>query len=98
MEKKTKKQKAPKSSYKLERKRILAKLGQAEPGSDEYRALLVMLHSLEESNKTRGERRLSADTAVKSGVSLLSTGALLLFERNNPITSKLLSFIPKIRL
>lgn len=95
---KVKKQKAVKSSYKQERKRILAKLGATEPGTQEYRELLIMLHSLEESKKTSGERRLSADTVCKSGVSLVSTGALILFERNNPITSKLLSFIPKIRL
>lgn len=95
---KAKKQKVPKSSYKAQRKRILAKLGEYEPGSVEYSKVLGQLHSLEESNKTRGERRLSADTAVKSGVSLLSTGALIAFERNNPITTKLLSFIPKIRL
>lgn len=95
-----KKEKAKKfkSSYKQERKRILAALGQAEPGTQEYRELLIMLHSLEESKKTSGERRLSADTAVKSGVSLISTGALIAFERNNPLTTKLLSFIPKIRL
>lgn len=95
---KAKKQKAPKSSYKIERKRILAALGQTEPGTREHRELLISLHSLEEAKKTSGERRLSADTAVKSGVSLISTGALILFERNNPITTKLLSFIPKIRL
>lgn len=95
---KKQKAKSTKSGYKIERKRILAKLAQTEPGSDEYRGLLVMLHSLEESKKTSGERRLSADTVCKSGVSLVSTIALLAFERNNLITSKLLSFIPKIRL
>ena len=94
------KQKKPKikSSYKEQRRRILAKLSEYEPGTVEYSKVLVQLHSLEESNKTRGERRLSADTAVKSGVSLLSTGALIAFERNNVITTKLLSMIPKIRL
>ena len=94
------KQKKPKikSSYKEQRRRILAKLSEYEPGTAEYSKVLIQLHSLEESNKTRGERRLSADTAVKSGVSLLSTGALIAFERNNVITTKLLSMIPKIRL
>lgn len=87
-----------KPSYKNERKRILESLRTTKVGTQEYRELLIMLHSLEESNKTRGERRLSADTAVKSSVSLLTTFGLIVFERNNPLTTKLLGLIPKIRL
>ena len=42
--------------------------------------------------------RIKGDTVVACGATVMTTAMLLAFERNNCITSKVLSFIPKIKI
>lgn len=85
-----------KSSYKQERKRILQMLRRSTPGTTEYRQLLISLHALEEDRKIKRDKAVSGDTIVKCATSAVVTTAMFVFESENPIRSRLLSFIPKI--
>ena len=82
---------------------LLDELSILSPQTDEYRKVAQNLAILKEADAKVKEAdakvpRVSPDTWVKAGVTLGSTLLLLAYERNNPITSKLLSFIPKPKL
>lgn len=82
---------------------LLDELSILSPETDEYRKVAQNLAILKEADAKVKEAdakkpRVSPDTWVKAGVTLGSTLLLLAYERNNPITSKLLSFIPKPKL
>lgn len=76
---------------------LLEKLSELDPESDEYRKVAQNLATLKEA-EGKVCRKVSPDTWVKAGVSLGSVLLLLAYERNNPITSKLLSKLPGMKL
>lgn len=77
---------------------LLRELMGLDPTSDEYRKVIQNLKTLKEAESQDCHSKVSADTWVKAGVSLGGVVLLLAYERNNPITSKLLGMIPKLKL
>lgn len=92
------KKKDPKVTYDMVRDDMLETLIQAIPGSEEARSVVSDLKTLEEARSAGKSSKVSADTVVKAATTFATAGLLLMFERNNLITSKLLGFIPKIKL
>ena len=76
---------------------LIEKLNELDPETDDYRKVAQNLATLKEA-EGKVCRKVSPDTWVKAGVSLGSVLLLLAYERNNPITSKLLSKIPGMKL
>lgn len=76
---------------------LVEKLAELDPETDEYRKVIQNLGILKEA-EGKVCRKVSPDTWVKAGVSLGSVLLLLAYERNNPITSKLLSKLPGMKL
>lgn len=76
---------------------LIERLNELDPESDEYRKVAQNLATLKEA-EGKVCRKVSPDTWVKAGVSLGSVLLLLAYERNNPITSKLLSKLPGMKL
>lgn len=76
---------------------LIEKLNELDPETDEYRKVAQNLGTLKEA-EGKVCRKVSPDTWVKAGVSLGSVLLLLMYERNNPITSKLLSKLPGMKL
>ena len=76
---------------------LVEKLNELDPETDEYRKVIQNLATLKEA-EGKVCRKVSPDTWVKAGVSLGSVLLLLAYERNNPITSKLLSKLPGMKL
>lgn len=76
---------------------LIEKLAELDPESEEYRKVAQNLATLKEA-EGKVSRKVSPDTWVKAGVSIGSVLLLLAYERNNPITSKLLSKIPGMKL
>ena len=77
---------------------LLKELLTLDPTSEEYRKVIQNLKTLKEAESNDSHRKVSADTWVKAGVSLGGVVLLLAYERNNPITSKLLGMLPKIKM
>ena len=77
---------------------LLKELMGLDPTSDEYRKVVQNFKTLKEAESNDCHRKVSADTWVKAGVSLGGVVLLLAYERNNPITTKLLGLLPKIKL
>lgn len=94
--KKEKKEKKPKFSYRKERKRLLAALAQADPGSKEFNEIAKNLKELEACNQIKHARSITGDGIAKCATHTVTTGMLMMFECENPIRTKLLSFIPKL--
>lgn len=76
---------------------LIEKLAKLDPETEEYRKVAQNLATLKEA-EGKASRKVSPDTWVKAGVSLGSVLLLLAYERNNPITSKLLSKLPGMKL
>lgn len=95
-QKKEKKEPKKKVSCRKERKRLLEALAQAEPGSKEFTAIATNLKELEACNQIKHARGVTGDGIVKATTHTVTTGMLMLFECENPIRTKLLSFIPKL--
>lgn len=92
------KKKEKKGSIRLAERQVLDAMAKTDPNSDEYYKLAQRLKLIEEARKESGATKVSKDTLAKGAITIASTGLLLAFERNNAITSKLLSFIPKIKV
>lgn len=76
---------------------LIEKLNELDPETEEYRKVAQNLATLKEA-EGKVCRKVSPDTWVKAVVSLGSVLLLLAYERNNPITSKLLSKLPGMKL
>ena len=94
----SKDKKKKKGSIKAAERQVLDAMQELDPKSDEYGKLAQRLKLIEEARKESGSTKVSKDTIAKGAITLASTGLLLAFEHNNPITSKLLSFIPKVKI
>ena len=77
--------------------RVLTRMQYEEPDSEEYGTLLGRLDRLISiKNAQKSEKpRISADTLVTAGASLLGIILILGYERVNVVTSKALGFVIK---
>lgn len=89
--------KEKKVNFKVIENSLLQKLATLDPATEDYQKVVESLNTLREA-KAKGENVLSKDALLKvggyAGVALL----MLAYERNNPITTKLLSLLPKPKL
>lgn len=94
-----KKTNAETSTLKDVRNAITTQLGNTDPGSDEHRQLLQDLKlvcELINQDKTTWSFKPSADVLINGAISLISIAAILRHEQFNVITSKAMSFLPKL--
>lgn len=82
-----------KKLYEVEKQRLLKKLGETEPGTDEYKKIVLQLSDLEEANSKKKDNK---DAIIKGSFAVGSVLAVLLFEKHGILTTKALGFIPKI--
>ena len=75
---------------------LLERLDTVEPHSSEYTTMVKNLEVLYKAKGTYPSRRPSADTIWTIGGSLVSVAMMLTFEKSNVITTKALSFLPKL--
>ena len=89
--------KKEKVNFKVIENGLLQKLATLDPTSDNYKKCVESLNTLREA-EAKGQNVLSKDALLKvggyAGVALL----MLAYEHNNPITTKLLSLLPKPKL
>ena len=72
-------------------------LQRLDPASEEYGIALdrlVKLHKMEDDNRPRSA---SPDTIVSAAASLLGILLILHYERTEIVTTKAMSFVPKMR-
>jgi hypothetical protein len=87
----------PKSRLQIEIDQLVLALGAHEPNSDEFGTIverLSKLHKIQDDNKSK---TVSPDTALSVAANLLGILMIVHHEQLYPVTSKALSFIPKIR-
>lgn len=89
--------KKEKVNFKVIENGLLQKLATLDPASEDYQKVVESLNTLREA-EAKGQNVLSKDALLKvggyAGVALL----MLAYEHNNPITTKLLSLLPKPKL
>lgn len=89
--------KKEKVNFKVIENGLLQKLATLDPASEDYQKVVESLNTLREA-EAKGQNVLSKDAILKvsgyAGVALL----MLAYEHNNPITTKLLSLLPKPKL
>ena len=89
--------KKDKANFKVIENGLLQKLATLDPASEDYKKVVESLNTLREA-EAKGQNVLSKDALLKvggyAGVALL----MLAYEHNNPITTKLLSLLPKPKL
>lgn len=91
--------KSYKKQVQAERERLLARMAFYEdPTAKEYQSALMALMKLEEIEQKRHARSISGDTALKCGASVGTAVGMMVFEERHSLPSKLLSFIPKLKL
>jgi hypothetical protein len=101
--------KVEKTLLEVEEDRLLEKLKDLDPDSDEYDAIIGHVETLQkckleeskielEKSKVKHGRRISKDTIAIIAGNLLGIGLILGFEKANIITTKALGFILKGRV
>ena len=95
MEDTEKKVKVKKVTIKRAIRAMTAKLQELPPESEEATKIANNIKTLSEALEKSSK---SKDTVIAAGASVFTAGMLIAFERNNPITTKLLGFIPKLRI
>lgn len=82
--------------------RVISLMSDQNPDTEEYTTMVSNLKVLVEARQldeaTDAPNRLSADTMLSVGGSIVGVLLILGFEKANVITSKGLSFIPKIKI
>lgn len=86
--------KVKKATLKKAIRRMTEELNQLDPASEEAVKIANNIKTLSEALEK--SRSIKGDTVVAAGASVGTAALLLVFEKNNCITSKLLSFIPKM--
>lgn len=86
-----------KSQAELEIDRLLLKLKQHEPTTDEYAKIMTQLKDLSKIQKEQSPESVSPDTKVMAAVNLAGILMILRHEHINVIASKAISFVPKLR-
>lgn len=83
--------------FDIEVNHILKQMASMEPESTDYKAAVDNLKTLTEARGQKTNSTISADTIVSGVVSLLGILLILNHEKLDVITSKSISFIPKMR-
>lgn len=78
--------------------KILFEMDAVDPASDKYAKLTEQLEKLYKIQISTKPERVSKDALVGVGGSLAGIIAIILFEKNNILTSKALGFVSKIRI
>jgi hypothetical protein len=77
--------------------RAVLVLGEQEPNSEEYASTLEHLAKLQKIRQEEKPDRISYDTMLMVGAHLAGMLLIIRHENVNVITSKALSFIPRLR-
>jgi hypothetical protein len=85
----------PKSKLDLAIDEVLVEMSHHSASTDEYGKLLERLTALEKLRKE--PRRPSPDVLIQSAVHILGIAMIIRYEELNIITSKALSFIPRVK-
>ena len=88
-------QKKPPSRLDNEIERALKELNDKKPGTEEYKAVLNHVETLHKIQETPD--RVSYDTMVATAANLIGIALIIRHEHVNVITSKAMSFIPKLK-
>lgn len=96
MKKKEKKQKVSKATLKRAIEKLTREFNELDPASEEATKVAANIKTLSEALDKMP--RIKGDTVVAGGVTVLTTAMILNFERIGCVTSKALSFIPKLRI
>ena len=75
--------------------RALKELNGQKPGTDEYSNILAHLEKLHKMQETPD--RVSYDTMVATAANLVGIALIIRHEHVNVITSKAMSFVPKLK-
>lgn len=77
--------------------RAFLRMEQVSPESDEYAKVVKQLKELHGMKTAEVSRRISPDTWITVAANLLGIGMILSYEYANPLTSKAVSFVAKLR-
>ena len=77
---------------------LLESMDQDDPGSDTYSQKVQNLDTLYKAKAIYGKRHVSADAVLTAAASIVGVVLMLGFEKSNVITTKALSFLPKLHL
>ena len=75
---------------------LIESMSQDTPGSPEYAEKVKNLDILYKAKATYGKRHVSADAVLTAAASIVGVVLMLGFEKSNVITTKALSFLPKL--
>jgi len=75
--------------------RALKELSEKKPGTDEYNSILNHVEKLHKMQETPD--RVSYDTMVATVANLVGIALIIRHEHVNVITSKAMSFVPKLK-
>lgn len=89
--------KKEKVNFKVIENGLLQKLATLDPASEDYQKVVESLNTLREA-EAKGQNLLSKDAILKVGGYAGVAVLMLAYEHNNPITTKLLSLLPKPKL
>jgi murein L,D-transpeptidase YcbB/YkuD len=92
-----KNKKEKKVKIKVVEQELVRKLSTLDPTSEDYKKCVEALNTLREA-EAKGQNVLSKDALLKVGGYAVVAVLMLAYERNNPITTKLLSLLPKPKL
>lgn len=77
--------------------RVVLKLQDLEPDTEEYGNTLEKLSKLQKIRQEEKPDRVSSDTIVQSAVNLIGIALIIRHENLNVIASKALSFVSKVK-
>lgn len=77
--------------------RAFRRMEEVKPESDEYAKVVKQLKELHSMKVAETSRRISPDTWITVAANLLGIGMILSYEYANPLTSKAVSFVAKLR-
>lgn len=77
---------------------LLESMDQDDPGTDTYSQKVQNLDTLYKAKAVYGKRHVSADAVLTAAASIVGVVLMLGFEKSNVITTKALSFLPKLHL
>lgn len=83
----------PKTRLQLEMDRLVLKLGDLSPDSEEYGKIVDRVIKLDKIGQDKMPRQVSPDTLVTASANLLGIWMIINYEELHPLTSKALSFV-----
>lgn len=77
--------------------RVVLKLQNVEPDTEEYGATLEKLSKLQKIRQEEKPDRISSDTIASGAINLIGIALIIRHENLNVIASKALSFVSKVK-